>query len=431
MDAVKTPRSCSRKFEATESQRVPGGGRQICIAITREEYDAIWSDAVKVRSLLNRQIAAQPELFPANISDGFSLAGCLPESVKQPGVRLRQLVTCDNIKWCLRPSFVTSYMNARTEDLDGPLLLLSIGVPLWVVCRIFGRDEMYWYRQLEQLGRNSLVGTTVQVSQEMPVHLAADEHHVDWCGDKGYLAMTAAQGCILGISLTDEADEPHLAQAYGAFAKEAQNVAADYRPKSVNTDGWWATQNAFLALFSSISIVLCFLHGFLKVRDRCFKDFELHKRIWEVYFASSSQEFHQRMEGFKAWFSSQQWKAYVVEMTSKLWKRADQYAIAYEHPNCYRTSNQVDRPMNRIKRVLYSGRGLHGHRQSSERHLRGISLLNNFRPFASRAKLKRNATCPAHRLSGKVYSNNWVENLLLAASMRGYKTAQTQAPRIR
>ncbi len=49
MDAVKTPRSCSRKFEATESQRVPGGGRQICIAITREEYDAIWSDAVKVR----------------------------------------------------------------------------------------------------------------------------------------------------------------------------------------------------------------------------------------------------------------------------------------------------------------------------------------------------------------------------------------------
>lgn len=177
--------------------------------------------------------------------------------------------------------------------------------------------------------------------------------------------------------------------------------------------------------------MLCFLHGFLKVRDRCFKDFELHKRIWEVYFASSSQEFHQRMEGFKAWFSSQQWKAYVVEMTSKLWKRADQYAIAYEHPNCYRTSNQVDRPMNRIKRVLYSGRGLHGHRQSSERHLRGIALLNNFRPFASRAKLKRNATCPAHRLSGKVYSNNWVENLLLAASMRGYKTAQTQAPRIR
>ena len=113
----------------------------------------------------------------------------------------------------------------------------------------------------------------------------------------------------------------------------------------------------------------------MKVRDRCFKDVELHKRIWEVYYAKTKADFQQRMDSFKEWFSDQKSKACVVEMTSKLWKRADQYAIAYEHPNCYRTSNQVDRPMNRIKRVLYSGRGLHGHRQSSELHLRGVSLL--------------------------------------------------------
>ena len=66
----------------------------------------------------------------------------------------------------------------------------------------------------------------------------------------------------------------------------------------------------------------------------------------------------QRMDSFKEWFSDQKSKACVVEMTSKLWKRADQYAIAYEHPNCYRTSNQVDRPMNRIKRVFYSTLGV-------------------------------------------------------------------------
>jgi len=431
MDAVKTPRSCSRDFIKAEFPRVPGAGRQISVAITREEYHAIWSDPMKVRSLLEKQIAAHPELFPASISEGFSLAGCLPESVKQPGVRLRQLVTRDKTKWTLRPSFVTPYMTARVEDLEGPWLLLSIGVPLWVVSRIFGRDDMYWYRQLEQLGRNSLVGTTVQTSQQMPEHLAADEHHVDWSGSKGYVGMTAAGGCILGISLSKEADEPHLVQAYGVFANEAQDVDADYTPKSVNTDGWWSTQNAFLSLFPTISIVLCFLHGFLKVRDRCFKEFELHKRIWEVYFASSSQDFHQRMDLFKTWFESQQWKAYVVEMTSKLWKRADQYAVAYDHPNCYRTSNQVDRPMNRIKRALYAGRGLHGHRRSSELHLRGVALLNNFRPFAVSSNPKQNAKCPAHRLSKKVYSQNWVENLMLAASMRGYKTAKKPVPRIR
>ncbi|MFM9963069.1 MAG: hypothetical protein ACKV2Q_17825 [Planctomycetaceae bacterium] len=44
----------------------------------------------------------------------------------------------------------------------------------------------------------------------------ADEHHADWCGEKGYLSMTA---------------------------------------------------------------ILCYLHGFLKIRDRCRKAFALHKRI--------------------------------------------------------------------------------------------------------------------------------------------------------
>lgn len=431
MDAIKTPRSCSREFEAVQSPKSSGGHRQICVAITREQYDDIWSDATKVRALLNEQFMAHPELFPANLSDGFSLAGCLPESVKQPGVRLRQLITRDKTKWYLRPSFVTPYMTATAQELEGPWLLLSIGTPTWVVSRIFGRDDMYWYRQLEQLGRNSLVGTTVQTSENMPEHLAADEHHVHWSGEKGYLAMTAAQGCILGVSLTDEADEAHLKVAYGVFAAEAQDVTVDYAPKSVNTDGWWATQNAFLGLFPTISIILCFLHGFLKVRDRCFKDVELHKQIWEVYFAKSKAEFHERMDRFKEWFSQQKAKACVVEMTSKLWKRADQYAVAYDHPNCYRTSNQVDRPMNRIKRVLYSGRGLHGNRRSSELHLRGISLLNNFRPFAPRSNLKRNAMCPAHRLSKRMYSQNWVENLLLAASMRGFKTYKKPVPRIR
>ena len=431
MDAVKTPRSCSRKFESTENQRLPGGHRQICVAITQEQYDAIWNDPRKVRILLKTQISDQPELFPPSMAESFSLSGFLPESIKLPGVRLRQIIDGNGTKWYLRPSFVTPYMTARVEELTGSLLLLSIGVPLWVVVRIFGRNEMYWYRQLEQLGRNSLVGTTVQTSSNLPEHLAADEHHADWCGSKGYLAMTAAKGCILGIGLTDEADEKHLAEAYGVFAKEAQDVSADYQPKSVNTDGWWATQNAFLSLFPAISIVLCFLHGFLKIRDRCFKEHELHKRIWEVYFARSASDFRLRMESFKTWFNSQTWKTYVVEMTSKLWKRTEQYAQAYEHPDSYRTSNQVDRPMNRIKRVLYAGRGLHGHRRSSELHLRGTALLNNFRPFAPRSNLQRASTCPAHQLSKRVYSENWVENLQLAASMRGYKTQKTAVPRIR
>lgn len=421
MDAKEPLRSCSRVDQSKVRRKLEGGRRQICIPMTRDQYHAIWSDPSKVRSVLLQNIAANPELFPANIAEGFSLTGMLPESSKQPGVRLRQLVTRDNTKWYLRPSFVTAYMTAQTQDLDFPLLLISLGVPLWAICHVFGRNEMYWYRIIEQMGRKSVVGTTVQLAEQLPEHLAADEHHADWVGEKGYVAMTAAKGCILGINLTDEADEAHLSVAYGVFAQEAKDLKADYEPKSVNTDGWWATQNAFVSLFPGIAIVLCFLHGFLKVRDRCFKEYELHKKIWEVYDATSGADFRKRMDEFKAWFSARTWKAYVVEMTSKLWKRTEEYSVAYDQPGCYRTSNQIDRPMNRIKRILYSGRGLHGHRVSSERHLRGVALLNNFRPFAPRPKRQRESQCPAHRLSGKLYSTAWVENLLLAASMNGYK----------
>jgi hypothetical protein len=37
--------------------------------------------------------------------------------------------------------------------------------------------------------------------------------------------------------------------------------------------------------------VLCFLHGFLKIRDRCRKARELHRRIWDVYRAATVEEF--------------------------------------------------------------------------------------------------------------------------------------------
>lgn len=33
----------------------------------------------------------------------------------------------------------------------------------------------------------------------LPDHLAADEHHAKWCGEKGYIAFTAGAGCVLGV----------------------------------------------------------------------------------------------------------------------------------------------------------------------------------------------------------------------------------------
>jgi hypothetical protein len=417
MDTQARTRSCLRQ-PPTPSEQTPRGSKQICLPMTREDYDAMWDDARKVRSFLDRLIGQSPELFPEAITDGYQLAGRLPASAKMPGIRLRQL-RIGAQAYTLRPSFVFAYMTGTVAELEHPLLLLALGVPCWVVTKIFGHNDMFWQRHLERLGRASLVGTTVRDPDRLPEHVAADEHHVDWCGDKGYVAFTAAGGCVLGIGLTEAADEEHLTQAYGTFAKEARQVNPDYAPQTVNTDGWWATGNAWQALFARVVVILCFLHGFLKIRDRCRKERELHRRIWEVYQAPTAEAFRTQMAAFRTWFASGSWSAVVTEMVEKLFKRSDHYVRSYDHPECYRTSNQVDRLMNRLTRLAYAGRGLHGHQPTSELRLRGWALLHNFREFAPRSNQKRPFQSPAHRLNQKAYHEHWLHNLQVSASLGG------------
>ena len=51
---------------------------------------------------------------------------------------------------------------ARSRTFQYPLLLLSFGVPAWVVTRGFGHNDMYWHRLVERFGRNSLAGVTAR-----------------------------------------------------------------------------------------------------------------------------------------------------------------------------------------------------------------------------------------------------------------------------
>ena len=206
-------------------------------------------------------------------------------------------------------------------------------------------------------------------------HLVADEHHADWAGQKGYIPTTVGGGCILGVALTAAADDAHLQEAYGVFAAEARDVDPEYAPQTVNTDGWASTQNAFQTSFPLITVVLCFLHGFLKIRDRCRKAHELHRRVWDVYRAATAEEFRRLMNEFQQWCATQTWTTSVREMLTKLWNKTESYVVAYDRPGCHCTSNAVDRPMNRLCRLMYASRGLHGHQSSSELRLRGWALL--------------------------------------------------------
>lgn len=420
MDAIRRTRQCcrTRKEQGSQESR---GSKQMCLSLSRETFDRIWDDPKAVRTELLAAIEQSPELFPAGIEQGFRLTGHGTESIKLPGIRLRQLrLKCGGVYW-LRPSFVMPYMTGFTKDMEYPLRLMQQGVSGWLVAEHFGHDGHFWDRQVERLGRNSLVGTTVKDPAKLPEHVVGDEHLALWCGHTGYVALTVGCGCFLGAALTESADEEHLTAAYGTFASEARDVASDYAPQTVNTDGWTATQNAFRKWFPTIVVVLCFLHGFLKIRDRGRKSHELHRRVWEVYRAENAADFAARMQTFQQQTEAETWPATVKEVLAKLWNKASEYARAYSHPHCHRTSNMVDRLTNRLYRILYAHRGLHGHQATSELRLRGHCLLYNFCPFAPRAGKPRQYHSPAHRLNQKRYHDNWLENLMISASLGGFR----------
>lgn len=420
MDDRPKTRLVNRERKPTSPQP-PRGAKQIVIPMTRSQYDASWHDPKRLRALVAESARMAPELFPAGFDRGYCFHGFGRTSRKLPGLKLRKIITAQGVSYWLRPSFIAGYMTGTVDELAYPLLLAAHGVPAWLLKIGFGHSEMYWHRVVERLGHSSLVGTTIREAARLPTHLAADEHHADWAGQKGYVATTVGGGCLLGVALTSAADDAHLREAYGVFAAEARDVTPGYAPETVNTDGWAATRNAFQTLFPRITVVLCFLHGFLKVRDRCRKAHDLHRRVWDVYRAATAEEFRRLMTELQRWCATQTWTAPVREMLTKLWARTESYAVAYAHPGCHRTSNAVDRPMNRLCRLMYAGRGLHGHQGSSESRLRGWALLANFRPYAPRGKVPRAFDSPAHRLNGKRYHEHWLHNLMASTSLMGFR----------
>jgi hypothetical protein len=106
----------------------------------------------------------------------------------------------------------------------------------------------------------------------------ADEHHQPRDGVKNYIATTVAEGCCLGAGLAQTAGVEDLKAAYGVFKEEAQNVRSDYQPKTVNTDGWASTRQAWASLFTLVVVLRCFLHGWLVELD------DVAGREWDAVY---------------------------------------------------------------------------------------------------------------------------------------------------
>jgi hypothetical protein len=394
----------------------------ICLPIDKGAYRDIVDDPRRFRDWLDGAYRDCPELFPRAFAEGYRLKDSRTSS--KLGVRQRRIRCRSGGSFSVRPCFVLPSMAGYADDARDPLFLRAFGVPFWALARVFGRGVMYWYRLEVGLGRNSVVGTTVRRA-EVPEHLLADEHHQPRDGVKNYVATTVAEGCCLGAALAQTAGTEDLRAAYGAFASEARDVRPDYRPRTVSVDGWASTHQAWLALFPLVVLLRCFLHGWLNIRSRgkLSESFpELSRRVWESYRSPSRRGFSQRLRRLREWARRQRMSAWLREQVEKLCGRSKEYAEAYSHPGGHRTSNMLDRVMRPMNRYFDDGQHLHGGAEACDRHCRAWALLYNFRPWnPATARDNGGWRSPAERLNEHRYHDDWLENLLISASLGGFR----------
>ena len=377
------------------------------------------------RTHLDLLIEEYPELFPEEIKAGYHLHD-RRSSRKQSGLMIRRIKLLQfgpdqkKIVLSIQPSFVTPYMTGLTADIEKALFLTQYAVPLSALTHVFGRNDQYWYRIMTQFGRYGIVQTTVQQPENMPDQLLADEKHSRFNGNKCYIATTAGEDCFLGASVSLNADETALLEAYGDFKEEASLFKPDYHPQTVNTDGWAATQNAWSILFPKIVIIECFLHAFISIRSRCSKKWkavwpQIQQQVWDIYEAHTATLFLSQVTHMAEW-AALNLEGSALKAVNKLCQKAPRFAKWYDHQEARRTSNMIDRLMIPMDRWLENRRYFHGHLISAERAIRSWALLKNFIPYCPRAKVSKNWTSPAHKLNGKVYHENWLHNLLISTS---------------
>lgn len=399
------------------------GSKHICVPFESEaQYQGCVADVAQYRQYLTKVHAQHPELFPQALGHGYTFHARYCS--RKQGVMLRRIkLKASNEVFTLRPSFLLPYCIARTPEVEHALFLRQWGVPFWALAEVFGRNAMFWYRAWLSFGRPNLVGTTVKRAATMPQDLVADEKITWLAGEEVVLPTTVGGGCVLGISVAEQATSASLQDAYGEFKAEATAVFPAYQPRSVCTDGFQATRDAWRQLFPQLTLVLCFLHAILKLTERCRGALrrQVLDRAWAVYHAATKGQFSQRLRRLAQWARTTL-DGSVAEMVRKMAHHRADFTPAYDCPQAARTTNAVDRVHNHLDRALYAMRYCHGQQASARRAVRAWALLWNFHPYGPRLRHDHpGRSSPFADLNGFHYHPNWLHNLLIASSMGGLR----------
>jgi hypothetical protein len=411
------------KHTAVEKQPPSRGSKHICVPFASEaQYQGCVIDVAQYRQYLTKMSAQHPELFPQAMGQGYTFHDRY-RSRKQ-GVVLRRIKLKATAEvFTLRPSFLLPYLSARTAEVEKALYLRQWGVPFEALAYVFGRGAMFWYRAWLSFGRPNLVGTTVKSADARPQDLVADEKITWLVGEEVVVPTTVGGGCVLGITVAPEATSESLTDAYGEFVAEATTVFAEYQARSVCTDGFKPTREAWRRLLPQLTLVLCFLHAILKITKRCRGALRRHvlDRAWHVYQATTKGQFAQRLRRVAEWAETTL-DGTVAEMVSKLCSHRPDFTPAYACPQAARTTNAVDRLHNQLDRVLYAMRYCHGHPASARLAVRAWAMQWNFHPYGPRLRHDQpSRSSPFVDLNGFSYHPNWLHNFLIASSMGGLR----------
>lgn len=167
-------------------------------------------------------------------------------------------------------------------------------------------------------------------------------------------------------------------------------------------------------------------HAFIKVRDRATKKLESFfdsaaTKIWDCYRAESKRQLAQQLRRLREWTQQQPDSAMRTNIF-KLCNKKKRWLEHLDFPTAHRTSNMLDRIMKAMSRHAFNSQMFHATTNSTTANFRAFALLYNFSPSCPQVtKNYGQLTSPAARLNGFCYHQDWLQNLLIAASLGGYR----------
>ncbi len=145
-------------------------------------------------------------------------------------------------------------------------------------------------------------------------------------------------------------------------------------------------------------------------------------KLWDCYKAETKASFSQRVRRLHEWAIKSEIPSIMMDKIAKLQNNLPSFSIAYDFPNSHRTSNMIDRLMQRMDRYLFCTQYFHGNLDSAISGIRGWALIHNFAPSNPYTVMMHDGLkSPAERINGFCYHENWLQNLQISASLRGYR----------